>query len=129
MMRKFRDSQPRPDSWGALAAEFVQARLALFRLEAATARQVAARRFALGLTLLLGFTLGWMLALVGLIGWVAAASPWSWWQVTLVAAGLHFLLALAAVGGLRRSSPPIFPLTRAELVKDQTWLETLKRKS
>jgi uncharacterized membrane protein YqjE len=129
MRRKSSDPDDSPATWGAMAAEFVSARLALVRLEARAAREVAARRFASLLLLLLCGALTWILGMVGLIGWIAAICPWNWWQVTLATAGIHALGAVLAGLALRRPAPPVFPLTRAELANDQQWLETLKRKS
>lgn len=114
------------EDWKAAASNFITARLALIKLEARDAGQTAAKR-----GLLLGVILGctffvWLLAVAGMIGWISASQSWPWYAVTLIAAGLHLLVAIIAGLLLKKPTTPSFPLTRAEFSKDQAWLETLK---
>lgn len=128
-MKDAPDSVDDGDGWKAAAAEFVQARLDLVRHEAREAGREAARRTAMVAVIVGCVVLSWLLLLAGLIGLVAAKHPdWNWWQVTLGAAVIHLLVGFAVLLLLRRPAPPVFPLTRSELAKDQEWLDHLKRK-
>lgn len=116
-----------PDSWKAMAAEFIDARVELVRLEARQAGQIAAQKVAL--LVIAGFCalLVWLLLLAGLIGWISSLQDSiPWYGVTLIAALLHLLVAVGAVVKLRQPGDPPFPLTRTELEKDRAWLESLK---
>ena len=65
--------------------------------------------------------------MAGLIGLIAASQPgWPWYLITLGIAAIHLMAAVAAVLALKKPVDPPFPLTRAELTKDQAWLESLK---
>lgn len=110
----------------AAASEFVTARTELLKLEMRDAGQLAAKRAALVVVILFGAFFFWMFAVAGLIGWVSASQSWPWHGVALGAAFLHLLLAAAAGMLLKKPAPPSFPITRAEIAKDQAWLETLK---
>ncbi|BCX47374.1 hypothetical protein HAHE_12820 [Haloferula helveola] len=126
----YRDEAEGADGdWKASAAEFVQARIELIRLEARDAGREAARKAATVVIITGCAILCWMLVITGLIGLVAAARPdWPWYHITLVAAGLHLAIAGIGVLSLRKGGQPPFPLTRSEFAKDQAWLETLKKK-
>lgn len=117
---------PTEEGWKAAASNFVTARLDLIKIEARDASQIAVKR-----GVLLGVIVGcaalvWLLGVAGLIGWISASQSWPWYAVTLVAAGLHLLVAFIAGLLLKKPAAPSFPLTRAEFSKDQAWLETLK---
>lgn len=117
---------PQEEGWIAAASSFISARLELIKLEARDASQGAAKRGALLAVILICTFLIWALTVAGLIGWISASQSWPWYAVTLVMAGLHLLVAIIAGVLLKKPAAPSFPLTRAELAKDQAWLETLK---
>ena len=118
---------PQEEGWGAAASNFVNSRIELVKLEAREAGQVAVKRGALVAIILGCAFFVWLLGVAGLIGWIADSQSWPWYAVTLVMAGLHLLAAIIAVVLLKKPAEPSFPLTRAELSKDQAWLETLKK--
>ena len=70
----------------------------------------------------------WLAGVAGLIGWVAAAGEFPWHFAALGAAVLHLLVAGIVVALLRRPSPPMFSISKAELLKDREWLLNLKDK-
>jgi uncharacterized membrane protein YqjE len=116
-----------PDSWKAMAAEFVDSRLELIRLEAQGAGRDAALRVALIAIIVSCASLTWLLLLAGLIGWIASLQDaLSWYALTFIAALLHLLVAIAAVIRLRQPGATSFPLTRNEFAKDREWLQRLK---
>ncbi|MEP4078282.1 phage holin family protein [Haloferula sp.] len=118
---------PQQEGWAAAVSGFVTARLDLIKLEARDASEVAAKRGVL-LAVILGCAFFvWLLGVAGIVGWISDSQSWPWYAVTLAAAGLHLLVAIIAVVLLKKPAPPSFPLTRAELSKDQAWLETLKK--
>lgn len=122
-------SHREPDDWTAAAAEFVQARIELIRLEAKDAGREAGRKVGTVIVVVSCAILVWLLILAGLIGWISASRPdWPWYHVTLVAAGLHLAVALLGLLSLKKGGKPSFPITRSELAKDQAWLESLKKK-
>ena len=110
-----------------MAAEFVDSRLELFRLEAQAAGRDAAQRGVLVAIVAVGAGLTWLLLLAGLIGLIAnVQDAIPWYGLTLLAALAHLLVAGAAILRLRQPGPSSFPLTRNELAKDREWLQRLK---
>ena len=59
-------------SWKESVAEFIDARLELFRLEAREASRTAVQRGVLLGVALVGLALTWLLLLAGVIGWMAS---------------------------------------------------------
>lgn len=117
---------PQEEGWKAAASNFVGSRIELFKLEARDAGQQAAKRGGLLAVILGSSFLVWLLGVAALIGWISDSQSWPWYAVTFAMAGLHLLAAIIAAVLLKKPAEPPFPLTRAELSKDQEWLETLK---
>ncbi|MGB6223391.1 phage holin family protein [Haloferula sp.] len=117
---------PQDEGWAAAATTFITARIDLLKYEARDAGQEALKRGALLALILFCAIFFWCLLTVGLIGWISMSQDWPWYAVTLVFAGLYLLTAIIAGVLLKKPTAPPFPLTRAELSKDQAWLETLK---
>ena len=117
---------PQEEGWMGAALSFISARIELIKLEARDAGQEAAKRGLLLVVILIGTFLFWLLGVAGLIGWISDSQSWSWYAVTLAVAGIHLLFVIIAAVLIKKPAPPSFPLTRAELSKDQAWLETLK---
>lgn len=111
----------------AATSSFISARIELIKLEARDASQEAVKRGLLLAIILIGTFLVWLLGVAGLIGWIAESQSWHWFFVTLAFAGVHLLIVIIAAVLLKKPAPSSFPLTRAELSKDQAWLETLKK--
>jgi MFS family permease len=118
---------PVQEGWRAAASDFLSSRFELIRLEARDAGQAAAKKGTLLAVILGCIFFVWLLVVAGLIGWISESQSWPWYAVTLVMAGLHLLVAIIAAVLIKKPAAPPFPLTRAELSKDQAWLETLKK--
>ena len=111
-------------------AGFLESRLALLATESKTA--------LVHVLVLVGCLLGAaLLAIFGYIFLVASAVVGlahvfgvSWVKISLVAAGLHFVLALVCVLIARnRMKKPMFEMTSTELKKDRAWLKNQDKKS
>ena len=73
---------------------------------------------------------GYVFLLASAIAGIAQALHISWIWITLVAAGLHFILALICVLMARsRMKKSMFAATTAELKKDREWLKNLDKKN
>ncbi|MCW1924663.1 phage holin family protein [Luteolibacter arcticus] len=123
------DPEARPaSSWRKSAVEFVSARMELLALESREAGQQAARKGVMaGIVAGCAMT-AWLAGVAGLIGWVAAAGDFPWHFVALGAAVLNLVIAGIIVAVLRRPTPPMFSISKAELLKDRQWLLNLKDK-
>lgn len=111
-------------------AGFLESRVALFANESKTA--------LVHVLVLVGCLVGGaLLAIFGYIFLVASAIVGlahvlgvSWVKISLIAAGLHFLLALVCVLIARsRMKKPMFEMTSTELKKDREWLKNQDKKS
>ena len=111
-------------------AGFLESRLALFAKESKTA--------LVHVLILVGCLVGGaVLALFGYVFLVASAIAGlshalqiSWVKVSLMAAGLHFLLAFVCVMVARsRMHKSMFEMTGVELKKDREWLKNLDKKN
>ena len=113
----------------ALVTDFallVEARMALFVRESKSALVQLIILVALLVGAVLFVTLGYIFLLVSVIFGVAELVdvPWIW--IALIAAGVHFLLALIAVLIARaKMFKPPFPELADELKKDREWLKNL----
>lgn len=113
----------------AACAQYASARL---RLAAIEGRDAAAHGFKLlllaGAAVVLG-AFGWLFACLAAVFLIAKAfggsNGWVW--AAMVMAGLHFagVLALALLMKSRLGAT-LFPMTTAELKKDQAWLDQQK---
>jgi hypothetical protein len=106
----------------ALATDF--AALAESRLKTALIQIVLLLACLLGAILFV--TLGYIFLVVSAIFGVAHLTETSWVWIALIAAGIHFLLAVIAVviGGIKGFKAPYRELS-AELKKDREWLKNL----
>lgn len=112
------------ESLGAFI-DHLEARLELLRLEANEARAWLLRRVVAAIAAVLCIAFAYLLLWIGLIGWIARASGIGWFFVTLMAAGLHLLIAFGCWVATRRpfSGRP-FEATLAEFHHDR---ERLRR--
>jgi uncharacterized membrane protein YqjE len=109
---------------------FLESRVALFAKESKTALVHV-------LVLVACLAIAGFLALFGYIFLVASAVfgiahalHMSWVKVSLMAAGLHFLLAFICVMVARsRMHESMFEMTGVELKKDREWLKNLDKKN
>lgn len=73
---------------------------------------------------------GYIFLMASAIVGVAHALHISWVKIALLAAGLHFLLAVVlALIARSRMNKPMFEMTGVELKKDREWLKNLDQKS
>ena len=111
-------------------AGFLEARIALFGKESKTALVhvlvLVACLAAAAFLAVFGYIFLVASAIVGL----AHALHVSWVKMALLAAGLHFVLALVLVMVARsRMNKPMFEMTGVELKKDREWLKNLDKES
>jgi len=122
----------RARSFLAAIAQYASARLRLASIEG---RDAAAHAFKLlllaGAAVVLG-AFGWLFACLAFVFLLAKAfgGPHGWLWAALVMAGLHFAGVLALALLLKsRLGTTLFPMTTAELKKDQEWLDQQKTTS
>jgi uncharacterized membrane protein YqjE len=111
-------------------AGFLESRLALFAKESKTALLhvvvlVACLAAAAFLALF-----GYIFLVASAVFGIAHALHMSWVKVSLMVAGLHFVLAFVCVMIARsRVHKSMFEMTSVELKKDREWLKNLDKKS
>jgi uncharacterized membrane protein YqjE len=109
---------------------FVESRVALFAKESKTAlvHVLVLVGCLAGAAFLLVF--GYLFLIASAIAGLSQALHMSWIKITLMAAGLHFLLAFICVMIARsRMHKPMFEMTGGELKKDREWLKNQNRES
>jgi uncharacterized membrane protein YqjE len=111
-------------------AGFLESRAALFANESKTALvHVLVLVGCLAAAAFLA-VFGYIFLVASAIAGLAHALHVSWIKITLLAAGLHFVLALVCVLVARsRMRKPMFEMTGAELKKDREWLKNLDKES
>ena len=117
----------------ALATDFAalaESRLALFLQESKTALVQIVILLACLLGAILFVTLGYIFLVVSAIFGLARLTETSWIWIALIAAGVHFLLAVIAVviAGIKGFKAP-YPELSTELKKDREWLKNLDASS
>ena len=107
-------------------ASLAESRLALFVRESKTTLVQVIILAACLLAAILFVSLGYIFLVVSIVFGVAQMVQISWIWIALIAAGVHFLLALIAVivAKTKMIRAP-FPETAAELKKDREWLKSL----
>ncbi|HMG05779.1 MAG TPA: phage holin family protein [Chthoniobacterales bacterium] len=111
-------------------AGFLESRIGLFAKESKTAlvHVLVLLACLIGAAVLALF--GYVFLIASVIAGIAHALHVSWIWITLGAAGLHFVLAVACLLIARsRMKQPMFKATALELKKDREWLKTLDKKS
>ena len=111
-------------------AGFLESRLALFATESKTAlvHVLVLVACLLGAALLAIF--GYIFLVASAIVGLAHVFGVSWVKISLIAAGLHFVLAFVCVLIARnRMKKPMFEMTSTELKKDRAWLKNQDKKS
>jgi uncharacterized membrane protein YqjE len=107
-------------------AALAESRLSLFVRESKTTLVQIVVLLACLLAALLFVALGYIFLVVSAIFGVARLAEISWIWIALIAAGVHFLLALVAVliGRTKMLKAP-YPELATELKKDREWLKNL----
>jgi uncharacterized membrane protein YqjE len=109
---------------------FLESRLALFAKESKTAlvHVLVLVGCLAGAAFLVVF--GYLFLVASAIAGLSQALHMSWIKITLLAAGLHFVLAFICVMIARaRMHKSMFELTGSELKKDREWLKNLNKES
>lgn len=107
-------------------AALAESRLTLFIRESKTALVQIVVLLACLVGAILFLTLGYIFLVVSAIFGVARLAEISWIWIALIAAGVHFLLAVVAVviAGIKGFKAP-YPELSTELKKDREWLKNL----
>ena len=111
-------------------AGFLESRIALFAKESKTA--LVHVLVLVGCLAVAGFLVvfGYIFLVASAIFGIAHALQISWVKISLMAAGLHFLLAFVCVMVARgRMHKSMFEMTGTELKKDREWLKNLDKKN
>jgi len=109
-------------------AGFVESRFALFAKESKILLVQMLALAACLLAALMFFAFGYVFLIVGAVVSLARVAQISWVWVALIAAGLHFLLAIICLLIARnRMIKSPFPELAAELKKDREWLRNLEQ--
>jgi uncharacterized membrane protein YqjE len=109
---------------------FLESRIALFAKESKTAlvHVLVLVGCLAGAAFLLAF--GYLFLVASAIAGLSQALHASWIKITLITAGLHFLLAFICVMIARsRMHKSMFEMTGVELKKDREWLKNLDKES
>jgi uncharacterized membrane protein YqjE len=109
-------------------AGFLESRIALFAKESKTA--LVHVLVLVGCLVVAGFLVifGYIFLLASAVVGLANALHISWVKVSLMAAGLHFVLAFVCVMIARsRMHKSMFEMTGVELKKDREWLKNLDK--
>jgi uncharacterized membrane protein YqjE len=109
---------------------FLESRIALFAKESKTAlvHVLVLVGCLAGAAFLLVF--GYLFLVASAIAGLSQALHMSWIKITLLTAGLHFVLAFICVMIARsRMHKPMFEMTGVELKKDREWLKNLDKES
>ena len=114
----------------AAARALHRRRLALFAAESKTALlHVLILVACLGGAVFMAL-FGYLFLVASVIAGLASVLHVSWIKITLLAAGLHFLLAFASVMYARsKMHRSMFEMTGAELKKDRQWLKNLDKEN
>jgi uncharacterized membrane protein YqjE len=109
---------------------FLESRVALFAKESKTAlvHVLVLVGCLAGAAFMLVF--GYLFLVASAIAGLSQALHMSWIKITLMAAGLHFVLAFICVMIARaRMHKSMFEMTGVELKKDREWLKNLNKES
>jgi uncharacterized membrane protein YqjE len=116
--------------FGAAFTEFIEARLALVAAESKTALVQLLTLVICLMAAVMFFAIAYLFLIVTAVVWLARAIGLDWWWIALIAAGLHFMVALILLLVAKmRTTKPLFPETSSELEKDRQWLRSLDARS
>lgn len=111
-------------------ALYVEARGRLLHIEGQEAGAKAAGLVGMFIFALAALIIGWMLAAPAAVWIIAEKNGWHWTHVALAGAGIHLLLGLLLIIGLKsrlRSFRP-FDESFQQLSRDRDWLAASKTK-
>ncbi|MCW1886018.1 phage holin family protein [Luteolibacter flavescens] len=122
-----RPGPPEGKGLNASVGDFVSLRLRLVLMEAGDAAKTLATKAAAAAAIAVMAIIAWMLFVAGVVGWLAVATTAPWYLLSMLAGGVHVIIAGGLALYIRRAAAPAFPLTRNELTKDKEWLSRLKK--
>ena len=105
---------------------YIETRAALLAVESKTLLLQLVSVVAFGLGALIAVVFGYIFVMASLVVGIAHRTGFSWSWIALVTGLLHIVLAAACIF-LAKSKlrGRLYPETRSELKRDQTWLKTL----
>jgi Protein of unknown function (DUF1469). len=116
-----------PTNWRTALADLVGARFALVQAELKESASSGIKRVAFFGAGALFLLFAWGLIVAGAVGAIAGEAGYPWYWVTLIAGGIHLLLAgIVIVLAKRPAQGPSFHFTREEFKKDRAWLENFQ---
>lgn len=115
------------DSWPAALAALASARIAIISAESRNAVGSILSKIVWAAVAALCALFAWITLLAGLIGFVPQITALDWFHVAFILAGIHLLIILIAVILLKKKSPPVFEVTKAEFMKDKQWLSSVNK--
>ena len=111
-------------------AGFFESRFAVFSKESKAALVQMLGLAACLIAAVMVVAIGYIFLIVSAVAGLAHLAQVSWLWVTMAAAGMHFLIALALLLVARsRMKKPLFRATASELKKDREWLKNLETTS
>lgn len=117
---------PPPANWRTALADLLGSRAALIQLELKQAAGTGIKRVILFAAAALFLLFFWIVLVIGLVGLISAKGGYPWYHVALIAAGIHFLIAVILLAIAKRPAPPAFEITRQEFQKDRAWLQNFQ---
>jgi uncharacterized membrane protein YqjE len=105
----------------------LESRAAIVSIEVREAISSGLAKGLLLIAALLGVIGAWALAIAGAISGLSSATGWVWFHIAFAAAGVHILIAAAALLIAKSWKTETFPVTRAEFEKDREWLKRLRK--
>lgn len=119
----------RKGNWVEAVLDLVESRASIISIESKDALKSASAKFIPLAVSLFCILAAWVFAIAAVIGYLAAATVWKWYQITFAIAGLHLVIALVALLLAQKSKPAPFPVTRSEFKKDREWLTYLQHRN
>ncbi len=116
-------------NWVEAILCLVESRASIISIESKDALKSASAKFIPLAVCLFCILAAWVFAIAAVIGYLAAATVWKWYQITFAIAGLHLVIALLALLIAKKSKPAPFPVTRSEFKKDREWLNHLQHRN
>lgn len=111
-----------PATWKEAAMALISARISIIRMESKDAAENLARRLLLWMIMGICAFFAWALILAGSIALIAENSVYPWYDIAIVFAASHLVIALILAILAKKSAPPAFPVTRSEFQKDREWI-------
>lgn len=113
-------------SLARMGGAWLKARTELFAIEAKEASDLTQKRARWAGTGFALLSLGYILFLAGLIGWISQRFSVSWTLISMAVGALHIIPGVLFLTRSAGAKEPLFEETRNELKKDQEWLKEIQ---